>query len=150
MDEEKFFGSIKTLRKTAGDRAILRAMHFFSENKNAKAQTKALESGDFNEFLRLFKKSGDSSYKYLQNIYLPSSPLNEDLALALALGENVLGDLGVCRVHGGGFAGTIQAMVPNEKLKIYSEKLTAVFGVKSVIPIKIRQYGLIELSDKLN
>ena len=140
-DEDKFYASLATLRKECGDRAILRAFHFFNEQKRVEGQKAALKSGDFEAFLRLVNESGESSYDYLQNLYSNSNVAEQGLPLALALTKQFLGDKGACRVHGGGFAGTIQCYVKNECFENYKAEIEAVFGSDSCIPLKIRSVG---------
>ena len=111
VDEQEFFDNIAKVREIGNDRAVLRAIHLFTENKRVDLQVAALNAGDFDEFKRLIKASGDSSYKFLQNVYANSDVFNQSVSIGLAMSEKILGDNGVCRVHGGGFAGTIQAFV---------------------------------------
>lgn len=131
------------IRRKAGDRALLRALHFAGETERAKAQAEALKDGDFEEFLRLVKESGDSSYKLLQNIYVSGiagecvGGGGQPIAVGLAVSEAVLGDNGVCRVHGGGFAGTIQAFVKNEVVGRYREAMDKLFGEGACKVLKI-------------
>ncbi len=125
---------------------MLRAFHFFNENERAVKEKEALQNNDFKEFLRLVNESGNYSYKYLQNVYSASNPNEQGLSLALALSEKVLNGEGAHRVHGGGFAGTIQAFVPNEKLEVYVETLEAVFGKDSCYVLNIRPVGGIQIN----
>ena len=111
VDEGEFIAAIPELRKKLSDRAVLRAAHFFNDNKNAKDEAEALENGDLDKFLKIVKKSGDSSYKLLQNIFSTHKPEEQGLAVGLWAAERVLDGRGAARVHGGGFAGTIQAFV---------------------------------------
>ena len=120
--------NILQLRKVVSDRAILRAVHFFNDCELAKKEAEALKQNKFDEFLYLIKKSGRSSYMYLQNIYSPDMPQVQDLSLALMLSDEVLGERGAFRVHGGGFAGTIQAFVPQDLAEVYVKTLDGVFG----------------------
>ena len=144
-DECEFYKNLASIRKSCGDRAALRAFHFFNENSRVEKQKKALEQADFGTFFKLVNASGDSSYKYLQNLYPTSNPSEQGLCLALALTSNFLDGEGACRVHGGGFAGTIQCYVPNEKLADYKQMIEAVFGENSCVPLKIRPVGGYEL-----
>jgi len=141
VSEEEFYKELPTLREKVGDRGILRAIHFFEENKRVKKEVDALESGDFQEFLRLVKQSGDSSYKYLQNIYSNKNVQNQSVSLALALSEHLLAQNGVCRVHGGGFAGTIQAFVKKEAVAEYKKEIEKVFGENTCHVLRIRNCG---------
>ena len=141
VNEEEFFANIAKLRPVCGDRAILRAIHFFSDNKTAQLEKIALANDNFDEFLRLVKFSGNSSFKYLQNVYASSAPAEQGLSLALALAERVLGSNGACRVHGGGFAGTIQAFVPFELKGKFKSVMQSVFGDASFYELGIRPIG---------
>lgn len=120
-------------------------MHFFNENERVKEQTEALGRSDFAGFLELVKASGDSSFKYLQNIYTNHDVQHQSMSIALALSEEILGENGVCRVHGGGFAGTIQAFVQNSFVKEYKERIELVFGEGACHVLKIRTYGGIQV-----
>lgn len=141
--------NIAELRNKYGDRAVLRALHFLNENETVDREAKALQDGDFNAFLKEITNSGNSSYKYLQNIYANKSPEEQGLAIGLNLAEMVLDGEGACRVHGGGFAGTIQAFVPNSKLEKFKETLNGCFGDGSCHVISIRPVGGIEVADDI-
>ena len=129
------------VRAAAGDRALLRAIHFVSENVRVQQEVAALKAEGFEGFLRVVKASGDSSYKFLQNVYTNSDVQYQNVSVALAISETILGDNGVCRVHGGGFAGTIQAFVKNEAVAEYKATMDNVFGDGSCQVLKIRKYG---------
>ena len=129
------------IRETAGDRAYLRALHFVTENIRVQNAVAALRAEDFDGFLKMIKASGDSSYKYLQNVYTNQDVQHQNVSVALAVSDAILGSNGVCRVHGGGFAGTIQAFVKNEAVKEYKETLDKVFGKDACAVLKIRKYG---------
>jgi galactokinase len=139
VDESEFYKRIPTLRKEIGDRPVLRAIHFFEENKRALQEAEQLRNGDFSGFLQSVKDSGNSSYKFLQNIY--AYPDSQAVSVAIAVSEKVLGALGAVRVHGGGFAGTIQAFVPNALLDAYKRELDYVFGEDSCHVLNIRAVG---------
>jgi len=140
VDENEFFGSIPAIRAVAGDRAVLRAMHFFRDSANVKKQAAALSDGDFSEYLRLVNASGQSSFTCLQNIYANSR--EQGLSLALAISERLLSECGgAWRVHGGGFAGTIQAYVPSGFLDEYRTEIDRVFGNSSCRVLSVRQVG---------
>lgn len=141
--------NITELREKFGDRAVLRSLHFLSENETVEREAKALQDGNFDAFLKEVTASGNSSYKYLQNIYANKSPNEQGLAIGLNLAEMVLEGEGACRVHGGGFAGTIQAFVPNEKLDKFKETLNGCFGDESCHVISIRPVGGIEVVDNI-
>ncbi|MBN1685531.1 MAG: galactokinase [Spirochaetales bacterium] len=133
----------KRIRKSAGDRAFLRMFHFLEENRRVREQTDALKQGDLQKFLSLVNESGDSSYKYLQNIYTQKNIAEQGLALALALSEKYIRETGggACRVHGGGFAGTIQAFLPAAHVDGYTATVGDVFGRSSVKVIRLRDSG---------
>ena len=129
------------IREKAGDRALLRAIHFVNENVRVQQEVAALKAEDFDGFLKVVKASGDSSYKFLQNVYTNHDVQHQNVSIALAISESVLGNNGVCRVHGGGFAGTIQAFVKNEAVAEYKAVMDQVFGKDACNVLKIRKYG---------
>lgn len=141
VDEKEFYSKIKEVRKEVGDRAILRAIHLFNENKRVEKAVSSLKEMDFNTFKEVIKASGDSSYKYLQNVYSNQYVDNQAVSLALALSEDILSDHGVCRVHGGGFAGTIQAFVEDDYVTTYKTEIEKCFGEGSCHVLKVRKYG---------
>ncbi|HHS14119.1 MAG TPA: galactokinase [bacterium] len=143
IDEELFFKALPALRKEAGDRAVLRAMHFFRENERVARQADALRQGDFPAFLERVRWSGDSSFRWLQNVINQRNPMNQGVALGLALTEKFFEEAGegACRVHGGGFAGTIQAFMPTKTVSAYVDRIEKVFGRGSVIRLNIRPFG---------
>ena len=136
---------IQALRSEFGDRSVLRALHFVSENDRVTCEVEALKTGDFVGFLNLVKASGDSSYKYLQNVYSNSDVNNQNISVALATSDVVLQNNGVSRVHGGGLAGTIQAFVKNEYVDEYKKNMNLVFGKGACSDLKIRKYGGIQV-----
>jgi galactokinase len=144
----KITGSVKDLRLAVGDRAILRSMHFLDENERVVRQVKALQKNDFTAFLRLVDESGDSSFKWCQNCYTTKNPSEQGISLALAFTRRYLDQVGqgACRVHGGGFAGTIQVFLPEKHVKGYRRLMSAVFSDKSVREIMIRPYGSVYLN----
>ena len=133
--------NIDMLRENAGDRAVLRAIHFVNETKRAHDEAEALKNGDLSGFLALVRKSGDSSFKYLQNVYTNSDVTVQNVSLALAISDSILGEDEVCRVHGGGFAGTIQAFVKKKNAASYREHMDKVFGSGACEVLAIRKYG---------
>ena len=141
VSQAELFEHISEIREEAGDRAMLRAIHFFEENKRVRMETEALKNEDFEEFLRQVKASGDSSFKYLQNVYISSDVKHQNVSLALAVSDMMLDRAGVSRVHGGGFAGTIQAFVTNESVDVYQNRMNQLFGEGSCNIYKIRKYG---------
>ncbi len=145
VKEEEFYARLPELRRAAGDRAVLRAMHVFSENRRVDAITRALQKDDFPAFLRLVRESGRSSWLYLQNVVPAGSALQQSAGIALALCERVLGERGAFRIHGGGFGGTVQAFVPDELLDEFRTRLEAVFGTGSCLMTQIRPVGFTRL-----
>ncbi|MBO6047527.1 MAG: galactokinase [Erysipelotrichaceae bacterium] len=141
VDEVAFYKRIPEIREVTGDRGVLRAIHFFNENKRPLALVDALEHNDFEGFKKVIQASGNSSYKFLQNVFAASDPQNQSVSLALALSEMILGDHGVCRVHGGGFAGTIQAFVDDDFVETYKKCIEQTFGEGSCHVLKIRPKG---------
>lgn len=141
VDENKFMNNIAKVREKTGDRAVLRAMHFFSDDKLADAEANAIKNKDFDAFLSMVNKSGISSETCLQNVFPPVNPAEQGLSLALALSRKFLGNKGACRVHGGGFAGTIQAFVPTEILGDYKKMIESAFGEGSCYVLSIRFVG---------
>ncbi len=136
---EDFTSSIKDLRREIGnDRAVLRAFHFLKENERVEAMEKALTSGDIEHYLDLVRESGESSYQYLQNVFSPSHPGQQAVSLALAMCSQFLGGDGAFRVHGGGFAGTVQVYVPLNLVHSFTQKVEGIFGDSSVTPLRIR------------
>ena len=141
VDEEDFFNDIAGARKACQDRAVLRAIHLFEENKRVDQEVKALNNSDFETFKKVVKESGDSSYKFLQNVYANCDVQNQSVSIGLAMSEKIIGRNVVCRVHGGGFAGTIQAFVKDEFVTAYKTEIERVFGKGSCHVLKVRKYG---------
>ena len=123
VDEDAFYRRLPEVRRLAGDRAVLRAIHVFDENRRVLAQVRALESGDVPGFLSLINASGASSWEYLQNIAPAGAAEHQALAVTLALCRRMLRGQGAVRVHGGGFAGTALCIVPEEKLSAFCREL---------------------------
>ena len=138
--------NINILRDKFGDRAVLRALHFFEENKRVEKLVNALKRNDFQAFLDSINESGNSSYKYLQNVYSSSHVEQQGLGIGLNIAEFALQRKGASRVHGGGFAGTIQAFVPFELLKEFKMEMEKVFGGNTCHVLKIRPVGGCEVS----
>lgn len=145
VDETQFYKHMAALKENCPDRAILRAMHFFDEHKRAIQEANALMDDDIQTFLKLVDESGNSSMQLLQNIYAPDDPSNQKLTLALALSKRILGSDGVCRVHGGGFAGTIIAIVKQEKSEEYIQAMNHMFGEQSCHKVHIRKFGAVKV-----
>ena len=144
IPEEDFYGHIAYLRKECGDRAVMRCIHFYQENARVPKQVAALRSGDFDGFLELIKESGRSSWMYLQNVIPAGYKLHQDVALALALCDHYLAGRGAYRVHGGGFAGTVQAFVPMDLLEAFRTGIDAALGVGACHVLSIRPEGGVE------
>ena len=144
-DTDKFYSSLASLRKEFGERAVLRAFHFFNEHARVLKQRDCLKSGDFENFLALVNESGQSSYDYLQNLYSTTAVKEQGLSLAIALTKQFLNGKGACRVHGGGFAGTIQCYIPSDRLVEYKKMIEAVFGNNSCCVLNIRPVGGYEI-----
>ncbi len=145
IPEDAFFARFPEIRHQVPDRAILRAIHVYQENKRVLAQVAALRAGDFQEFLTLVRQSGRSSWMYLQNICPTGAIAHQDVALALALCATLLGDWGASRVHGGGFAGTVQAFVPLDLLEDFRAGIQRVLGPEACHVLSIRSQGGIRL-----
>ena len=141
VDEHEFYARIAEVRRAAGDRAALRAAHVFNENKRCAVETAALGNGAFERFLQLVSESGRSSWMYLQNVIPMGSTARQELAFALLLCERLLGGRGAFRVHGGGFAGTVQAFVPVDMLENFRAGIDAVLGAGSCHVLSIRREG---------
>ncbi|MCC8097863.1 MAG: galactokinase [Eubacterium sp.] len=141
VDEDKFYRQIPRLRNVCSDRAVLRAMHFFDDNRRAQQESEALSNKNTDEFLRLIRKSGESSANLLQNLFSAKRPEEQNIPIALALSKRILKEKGAARVHGGGFAGTIQAVVPEELTEIYVGEMERIFGKGACRKLKIRLEG---------
>jgi len=142
---ERVLAALPGLRTELGDRAILRALHYFADNDRVDQQVEALESGTFDRFLELVRESGRSSWMLLQNCYLARAPREQGVPLALTLSESLLGNEGAWRVHGGGFAGTILAFAPEARLPAYLAGMRAVFGPASCHALSMRSAGAVML-----
>ena len=145
IDEKDFFAAIPALRAECGDRAVMRAIHFYQENARVPYQVEALQKGDFDAFLALVKQSGYSSYMYLQNVIPAGYKQHQDVAVALALCEHYLAGRGAYRVHGGGFAGTVQAFVPFDILDQFVAGLDGALGQGACHVLSIRPQGGVEM-----
>lgn len=146
VSKDKLYGAIPDLRKKCGDRAVLRAIHFYNECDRVQTMKKALKDGDMDTFLRCENESCDSSEKYLQNVFACNNTTEEGVALALCLTRQFLqGEKFSARVHGGGFAGTVQIFLPKEKTKAYTEYMDGVFGKDACKVLKIRPLGAVKL-----
>ena len=141
IDFEDFKKAVPSLMGRVSDRALLRAFHFYRENARVEKAIAALESNNFDDFKKVINESGRSSYMYNQNVYTPKNPAEQKISLALCISEGILGVDGAYRVHGGGFAGTIQAFVPAELLEEYKNSIETVFGKGSCHVLIIRPVG---------
>ena len=144
---EEVLNHVDTIRTEAGDRALLRALHFFAENRRVEAEVAAIQEGDYDRFLRLISQSGDSSWKWLQNCYPTGAFREQAVTVALALTELYLEKIGagVCRVHGGGFAGVIMVVIPREQTKAYIEYIESKIGRGNAYVMNIRKHGAVRL-----
>lgn len=145
IDPREFYENIPALRKACGDRAVMRCHHFYQENERVAKQVQALEKGDFDRFLGLIRESGYSSYMYLQNVIPAGYTRHQDVAVALALCQRYLDGRGAFRVHGGGFAGTVQAFVPFDLLESFREGIDRALGVGACHVLSIRPWGGVEM-----
>ncbi len=145
VDREEFEKNIPELRKAVGDRAVLRAIHFYNDNDRVVKEVAALKARDFEAFKSLIIESGASSYMYNQNVFATKQPDIQPVSLALSISESVLKGKGAWRVHGGGFAGTIQAFVPNDLLEKYKAEIERIFGEGSCYVLSVRPVGGAEI-----
>ncbi len=141
IEYDDFKNAVAQLNGKVNDRALLRAYHFYGENIRVEKAVEALESNDFNLFKEIIVESGKSSYMLNQNVYSPANPTDQKLSLALCITEELLKGKGAYRVHGGGFAGTIQAFVPNDMLDEYKTTMESVFGIGNCHVLIIRPVG---------
>ena len=148
-DEALFVERLAEIRKETGDRAVLRALHFFRENRRAVQEAELLEAGDFDAFLNVVKESGQSSNIYLQNVKVEGQAFHQEVQYALAVCDLLLAGRGAFRVHGGGFAGTVQAFVPNDMLEAFRTGAEKLVGKGSCHVVSIREAGGIELTKEM-
>ena len=146
VPEADFFAAVPRVRKAAGDRAVLRAIHFYGDDRRAAREAQALKDGNFEEFLALVRQSGESSARYLQNVVPTGQTADQSLMLTIALAERLLEGRGAVRVHGGGFGGTAQAFVPLDRLEDFKAGMEAVFGGGSCHVVTIRPVGGVRLT----
>ncbi|MGE5557465.1 MAG: galactokinase [Bacillota bacterium] len=143
---DKVLQNMKFLRTKVSDRAILRALHFYADDRRVADEVDALEKKDFGGFLRLVIESGYSSWMLCQNCYIPGDSRRQEIALALAVSERILKGRGAWRVHGGGFAGTIQAFVPEDKLPLYLQEMGGIFGPDACYELQVRSEGAMKIA----
>ncbi|MCR5250520.1 MAG: galactokinase [Lachnospiraceae bacterium] len=141
VDENELMADLPAIREKCGDRAVLRAMHFYEENRRVQQDVQALRAGDMEAFLSGVRASGASSFQYLQNVYTSHDVQHQNVSLALCVAEKLLSGRGACRVHGGGFAGTMQAWVPEELVRAYQKGMDAVFGDGACAVLRVRSRG---------
>ena len=141
VDPDQFRRSLSTVRATCGDRAALRAIHFFQDDRRVELERRALEAGDMDAFLHHVRQSGRSSFMYLQNVSNYRESRSQPIALLLAVAEDLLAGRGACRVHGGGFAGTIQAFVPTDALESFVAGMETVTGQGACHVLNFRPVG---------
>ena len=146
VSKAEMIANLPALREKVGDRAVLRALHFADENARVDSLAEAIKSGDFAAFLSVIDRSGESSYKYLQNVYSCAHPEEQGVSLAIYLAKSLLDGEGAARVHGGGFAGTIQAFVPKHKLESFISGMEGVFGEGSCHVLNVRPFGGVEVA----
>ncbi len=146
VDEKEFYRELPKLREKCSDRALLRAVHFFGDNRRAREEAEALRAGNVEKFLSLVQESGDSSEALLQNMYSTSAPTEQAIPLGVMVSKRVLAGKGAVRVHGGGFAGTIQAFVPTELADGYVKEMERVFGKGACYVFRIRPVGGTEVT----
>ena len=149
VDEDAFYKAIPEVRKVTGDRAVVRAIHFFNDSRRAVALCDAVRQDRFDRFLQLIIEGGHSSFEFNQNAYSLSSPQEQGVPLALAISQKVLGGRGAWRLQGGGFAGTIQAFVPLDLLNTYKAAIDGVFGAGSCYVLSVRNHGAVPVTPEL-
>lgn len=151
IEEKDLISNLEAVRKAAGDRSVMRALHFFEENKRVETMVAALREGDFDTFLTNVTASGNSSWKWLQNVYTTANVQEQGISVALALTELFIAEKkrGACRVHGGGFAGVIMVMLPNDLVDEYASYIEDAIGKGNAYRMSIRPYGAICVSEKM-
>ena len=151
ITEEEVIKNLAKVREYAGDRSVMRALHFFEENKRVEAEVEALKAGRFQDFLWNITASGNSSWKWLQNCYTNNSVQEQGISVALALTELFIArkQCGACRIHGGGFAGVIMAVLPNDLVDEYVEYIERALGEGNAYRMSIRPYGAICVNDMM-
>lgn len=151
LSEDEVLSNLAAVRKAAGDRSVMRALHFFEENKRVEAEVAALKNNDFDAFLANITASGNSSWKWLQNVYTTADVQEQGISIALALTELFIAEKnrGACRIHGGGFAGVIMAVLPDSLVDEYVEYIEGAIGTGNAYRMNIRPYGAICVSEKM-
>ncbi len=141
VSEQEIYDNIAQLKEKISDRAVIRAIHFFEDDKRVAKEVEALQKGDFETFKQLVIQSGDSSYKYLQNIYAAQTPTKQEISVLLVVCEKLLKGKGAWRIHGGGFGGTVQAFVPSDYVKEFKTEIEKIGGEGTCHVLNIRPYG---------
>ena len=149
VNEENLYHNIAAVRAKTGDRAVVRAIHFFNDSRRAEQLREAVRRDDFEEFLRLINEGGHSSFEYNQNAYSVHQPEQQGISVGLAVSQHVLQNRGACRLQGGGFAGTIQAFVPVDLLPAYRAAIDGVFGEGSCYVLSVRNYGAVPVTEEM-
>lgn len=151
ITKQQVIENLAAVREAAGDRSVMRALHFFEENKKVEAEVAALKNNDFEAFLACITASGNSSWKWLQNVYTTANVQEQGISIALALTELFIEEKkrGACRVHGGGFAGVIMVMIPNDLVEEYTTYIEKALGEGNAYRMSIRPYGAICVNDML-
>ncbi len=149
VEESALLADIAGVRAKLGDRAVLRALHFFADSRRAGALCEAIRAKRFEEFLRLIVEGGHSSFEYNQNAYSAKNPREQGVSVGLALSQRILNGCGAWRLQGGGFAGTIQAFVPERLLEEYCSVMDSVFGAGACHVLNVRNYGAIRVTPSL-
>ena len=145
VDEETFLKAIPEVRKVTGDRAVVRAIHFYNDSRRAGEIYEAIKADDFDRFLQLIIEGGHSSFEFNQNAYSIKNPQEQGVPLALAISQKVLNGRGAWRLQGGGFAGTIQAFVPDALIKRYCAAMEALFGPGCCYLLSLREQGAVRV-----
>ena len=143
VDEKKFLDAVPELRKKLGDRPVLRALHYWNEDRLVQKRWQALQEGNIEEFLALTRASGKSSAMYLQNV--TTGNVEQPAMVALALAERLLEGKGACRIHGGGFGGTVMAWVPRARAAAFKKRVEALLGPDTCRTVRLRPVGTVEI-----
>jgi galactokinase len=146
VDKPQLLSGLRAAREKAGDRAVQRALHFFADSQRTVDEARALDAGDMDAFLKLVNESGRSSHMYLQNVFPLGSTGQQAVGLTLALCDEFLAGRGAFRVHGGGFAGTVQAFVPLDMLDVFKADIERVLGGGSCHVLAVRQAGSVRIA----
>ena len=149
VDEADFYANIAKIRPVTGDRAVLRAAHFYADSRRARQLYEAIQDNRFQDFLKLIVEGGHSSFEYNQNAYSLSNYKEQGVSIGLAVSQKILAGRGAWRLQGGGFAGTIQAFVPLDLLETYRSAIDGVFGEGSCYVLSVRNYGAVPVTEEM-